>query len=506
MADIEFIVSIPMPFQGESIVDGVLVSWLVEVGQEIRRGQPIAEIETEKSVWEFESPGAGTVVRLMAEEGDIVDVGAPLLEVRSSDEDLRHLSAAPDTAEQMIRDAETAVQAPSLPSTGGLSLSPRLKKIIKDNGISDADLTAIHGTGPEGRLTAEDIQAYLDLRSKKDAPAAAIGPAPVSESKTCWIAGLGVYAPPRIIDNKIFEEFFPDIDEQYIEKVTGIKQRRWVEDETTSDLAYNAAVRAIDNAGIRACDIDLIILATTTPDMPLPATACAIQSRLGCLNIPAFDLAAACSGWLYGLSIARQFILNGTYTNILVVSAETMSTFTDKTDRATAFLFGDGAGAAVLSSALEGHVLSDVLMEADGSGYDIIYRKGGGSANPPGGDWEVGDAFWFMDGGRMFRGAVDSFSKIIEDVCSREKVAPSQITWYVPHQANHRILKSVAHKIKADFSRFYSNIHRYGNTSAASIPLALIDLEAEHGIEKGDTLLLCAVGAGLTSAGCLIRW
>jgi len=211
--------------------------------------------------------------------------------------------------------------------------------------------------------------------------------------------------------------------------------------------------------------------------MPLPATACLIQQKLGCWEIPAFDLQAACSGWLDGLSIAQQYLKSGTCTNILVIASETMSRFTDVTDRATAFLFGDGAGAAVVSSEGRGHKLDNIVLKAYSEGYDIIYRKAGGSLMPPREITSPKDEFWFMDGGRMFRSAVEAFSDVIESVSA-----------------------------KALPDKFFSNIRHLGYTSAASIPLALKDL-ARHGkVASGDRLLLCAVGAGLTSAGAVLTW
>jgi 3-oxoacyl-[acyl-carrier-protein] synthase III len=215
---------------------------------------------------------------------------------------------------------------------------------------------------------------------------------------------------------------------------------------------------------------------------------------------------AACSGWLYGLSIAQQYLKTGTYKNILVIASETMSRFTDTTDRATAFLFGDGAGAAVVSSEATGHNLTDIVLKTYSSGYDIIYRKAGGSLMPPREMQSREDEYWFMDGGRMFRSAVEAFSDIIETVSDIAKTTVKDFNWFIPHQANERILKSVAKRVKAQPERFFSNIRNLGNTSAASIPLALKDLAEKQEVSSGDKLLLCAVGAGLTSAGAVLTW
>jgi len=489
----EFVVTVPMPFTGESIVDGVLVSWLVEPGDRVKKGQNIAEIETEKSVWEFEAPCDGEIVTLRAEPGDVVEVKAPLLEIKTDDANVRHLTItdAPDEKEEEAAPERTVEKPGGNGNSARIDVSPRVRKLLRDAGISDEEARDIP---TDGRLTAEAIDAYL--KSKK----------PGGTEVTTFLAGIGAYTPARVVENNHFTEHFEDIDEKYIEKVTGIRERRWVDGETTSDMAFAAAKEALDNSKLAAIDIDMIILATTTPDMPLPATSCLVQQKLGCRDIPAFDLQAACSGWLYGLSIAQQFLKTGTYRNILVIASETMSRFTDTTDRATAFLFGDGAGAAIVSTENRGHQLTDVVLKAYSSGYDIIYRKAGGSIMPPREIQSAKDEFWFMDGGRMFRSAVEAFSDVIEAVSGKAKTAIQDFHWFVPHQANQRILKSVAKRVKALPDRFFSNIKHVGNTSAASIPLALKDLALQNEVSSGDKLLLCAVGAGLTSAGAVLTW
>ncbi len=518
-----FVASIPMPFTGESIVDGILVTWLVKVGDTVTKGQHIADIETEKSTWDFEAPCNGEVVELKCAEGDVVDVGAPLLEVRTGDADVRHLekgAAAPiatragrisggvgkGASPGPVSAPEDAAAADAGKTEIGQALfrrlSPRLKKMVTDNNIREAELPGIPATGPGGQLTATDIGKYLDeLEARKEAASSGL--------RSCYLRGIGTHVPAKVVENSAFLTEFSDINENYIEKVTGIRQRRWAEKETTSDLAVLASGSALEAAGIDRSELDLIIVATTTPDMPLPATACAVQKKLGCTRIPAFDIAAACSGWLYALSIGRQFVQSGVYRNVLVVAAEVMSKFTDKTDRATAFLFGDGAGAAVLSSepgSGRSHEISHIIMEADSSGYDIIDRKAGGSQMPPGSNHAAGDEYWFMDGGRMFRGAITAFSDIIESVALDSGVALDDFAWVVPHQANQRILKSVAHKLQLPMERFFFNIEKYGNTSAASIPLCLKEMELSGKLKPGDKILLCAVGAGLTIAGGVLTW
>ena len=506
----DFNITIPMPFNGESIVDGIVVAWKIKPGDRVAKGQIIAEIETEKSVWQFESPCDGEVVNLAAAEGDVVDVGAPLLEVRTSDPDMKHLETSGRNGRGAAVAGGAAASEAAAPKQGTpasdllRTLSPRLKKMVADNNLAEADVAKIAAQVPDGRITAAEIGRYIDEQEAKKAAASGY-------LRFCYVAGLGTYVPAKVVDNSVFLEHFSDINESYIEKVTGIRERRWAEKESTSDLAVQASRAALDAAGLAAGDLDLIVVATTTPDMPLPATGNAVQQKLGCPRVPAFDVSAACSGWLYALSIGRQFIMTGTYRNVLVIAAEEMSKFTNKTDRATAFLFGDGAGAAVLTADKpphggEGHLLANIIMAADSTGYDIIYRKAGGSEYPPGSDLAVDEGYWYMDGGRMFRTAVTSFSSVIEAVAKESGTALADFAWIVPHQANQRILKSVAHKLDLPIEKFFFNIDKYGNTSSASIPLALKDLELSGKLKSGDKLLLCAVGAGLTIAGGVLTW
>lgn len=511
MEDQEYNIVVPMPFTGESIVDGIVIKWLIQPGDTVKKGDSLAEIETEKSTWEYESPCDGKIVNLLASEGDVVEVNAPLLSMLTRDRNVVHLSEErlvngkmPSGRGEQDKEDDLSIKGKEEPSTKAekgetLRISPRIRQLLREHSIDEGALDSIDGSGKDGRVTADDIEAYLDQKE------------PENSTKTCFIAGIGAYVPTLVIDNRNCSEYFPDIDEEYIEKVTGIQERRYLEEgATTSDMAVSAGKRALKEAGISAEELDLVILATTTPDMPLPATACAVIEKLGCPKIPAFDLAAACSGWLYGLSVGKQFIQTGVYRRILVIAAEAMSRFTDRTDRATAFLFGDGAGAAVLTGDEErkgkGHVLKNIILKADSSGYDIIYRKTGGSSHPPGVEPGQGDEYWYMDGGRMFREAVSSFSNVILEVLKDAHISTSHIDRMVPHQANQRILRAVAKKTGIQYEKVFLNIHKYGNTSAASIPIALDELSRSGGVKPEDVVLLCAVGAGLTSAGCLVRW
>lgn len=496
-----FFVSIPMPFVGESILDGVLLHWLVKPGDKVGKGKILAEIETEKSTWEFESPCDGEVVKLHAEEGDVIEVGKPIIDLKTADSAMTHMMDQKKTEKTPALGARTPAE-PAPERGSAQRLSPGVKKLMRDHHITETELPLIKGSGKESRINAEDIIKYAKERG---------GGAPgiVQAKRPCNLAAIGTFVPDRIVKNDAFAGRFEDINENYIQKVTGIEERRYIDDDqTTSDMAVEAGRKALEYAEINPDRLDLIIVATSTPDLPLPACACAVQQKLHAKAVPAFDLSAACSGWLYGLSVAREFIENGSMKNILVIGAETMSRFTNPLDKATAFLFGDGAGAAVVSSELKGHALSRVHMETDGTLYDIILRRGGGASYPVQGNKKIFvEDFWFtMDGHRMFREAVASFRTIINLVLRKEKTALDEFKWIVPHQANRRILKAVAHEVGIPVDKIFSNIQSYGNTSAASIPLALKELEMRDLVGYGDKLLLCSVGAGVTTAGCVVTW
>ncbi|MFH1760710.1 MAG: beta-ketoacyl-ACP synthase 3, partial [bacterium] len=378
---------------------------------------------------------------------------------------------------------------------------PSVKKSLREHNISEAELHLIQGSGREGRITSTDLQKYVTAR--KTGPEAAVKTKP-----KCNIAAIGTYVPDHVVKNNAFAGRFEGINENYIVKVTGIEERRYTDSsQTTSDLAAEAGKRTLDTAEMDASRLDLIIVATSTPDLPLPACACAVQQKLHAKSVPAFDISAACSGWLYGLSVAKEFIDNGTMKNILVIGAECMSRFVNPMDKATAFLFGDGAGAALVSSELKGHALSQVYMETDGTLYDIILRRAGGASYPIKETKIFVDDFLFsMDGHRMFREGVASFRDIINIVLRKEKKNLDDFKWIVPHQANRRMLRAIAHEIKVPADKIFSNIQYYGNTSAASIPLAVKELETRDLVSPGDKLLLCSVGAGVTTAGCVISW
>ena len=316
------------------------------------------------------------------------------------------------------------------------------------------------------------------------------------------IAGTGGHLPERILTNEELERMV-DTSDEWITERTGIKKRHIVEGETTCDLAEKAARQAIDAAGITPADIDLIIVATTTPDRIFPSTACLLQARLDVHGSPAFDVQAVCTGFVYALGLADMFVKSGKAKNALVVGAETLSNIVDWTDRSTCVLFGDGAGAVVLSAADEPGILSTHL-HADGQYKELLTVPAGLSEHPE--VLKSGKAFMEMKGNEVFKVAVNTLGRIVDETLAANGLQKSDIDWLVPHQANIRIIAATARKLDMSMDNVVVTVHEHGNTSAASIPLAL-DIAVRDGrIQRGDTLLLEAFGGGFTWGSALLKY
>lgn len=327
------------------------------------------------------------------------------------------------------------------------------------------------------------------------------------QERKVGILGLGKYLPDMRLTNKDLEKMVDTTDE-WITQRTGIKERRIArEDEATSDMALEAAKAALRNAKLEPKDIDLIIVATITPDMFFPSTACILQERLGAPGIPAFDISVACSGFIYGIALARQFISTGTYKHVLLVAAEKMSSVVDWSDRATCVLLGDGAGAAVLGEVKEGGILS-VHLGADGSKGDLLKMPAGGSRIPATIESVQSKLHYLkMNGNELFKYAVKVMAGAAEKVAMPLGFKADEISLVIPHQANLRILNAVAQRMGIDpAKKVYLNIDKYGNMSAASSAVALVEAVEEGRIKKGDIILLDAFGAGLTWGAILIKW
>ncbi len=319
------------------------------------------------------------------------------------------------------------------------------------------------------------------------------------------ITGWGKYAPKRILTNHDLEQMVETSDE-WITTRTGIKERRIAgPDEPTSYISVRAAEAAMQVAGITAADVDLIIVATSTPDYLLPPVSSQIQDLLGA-HCGAFTLVAGCTGWLYGLVVAQQFIQTGAYKTILVIGSEEVSKAIDWTDRTTCVLFGDGAGAVVVQASETPTGIMAFELGSDGSGYQALIVPGGGAVKPP--SQEVLDNrenFIRMDGREIFRFASRVLGRSLNRVLAEAGLSPSDIDLFIPHQANHRIVEAASRLMGVSEDRFYMNIHRYGNTSAASVPIALCEAIEEGRCKPGDMLALVAFGAGLTWASAVVH-
>ncbi len=322
------------------------------------------------------------------------------------------------------------------------------------------------------------------------------------------ISGTGSYVPERVVTNADLEKIVDTSDEWIFER-SGIRRRHLAADgEHTSDMALQASLRALENAGLKAQDIDLVVLTTVNPDMPFPSTACILQGKLGIRNnIPCFDLEAACSGFVYGVEVAARMMQSGMYKHALVVSSEKMSCMVDWKDRATCVLFGDGAGAVVLSASDEPDtgILGSVLG-ADGSDTEILYMPAGGSAMPSSLETVKNGLHTVkMNGRELFKKAVHIMQEKALEVLDLCGVGVDELSLLIPHQANARIIESVAKRMKIPSDKVYVNIADYANTSSASIPIALDEVMRSGRLRKGEKILLVAFGAGLTWGATLIR-
>ena len=321
------------------------------------------------------------------------------------------------------------------------------------------------------------------------------------------ILGVGRYSPERRLTNRDLEQMV-DTSDEWIVTRTGIRERRIAAPhEATSDLAYEAAVRALNAAGVAAEDVDLIIVATITPDMFFPSTACLVQDRLGARHAAAFDVSAACSGFIYALASASGMIATGLYRNALVIGAECLSRVTDYSDRNTCILFGDGAGAAVLGPVPEGRGFRSFVLGADGSGGELLNIPAGGSRTPPTADTVARHMhFMKMNGREVFKFAVRVIGTATEEALHKAGLTKEDIDLLVPHQANIRIIQSALERFGLPEEKCVVNVDRYGNMSAASIPVALAEAVEEGRVREGDRLVLVGFGGGLTWGASVLIW
>jgi 3-oxoacyl-[acyl-carrier-protein] synthase-3 len=321
------------------------------------------------------------------------------------------------------------------------------------------------------------------------------------------ITGTGSYAPKKIITNHDLEKLV-DTSDEWITERTGIKERRIAEKgQATSDLAYEASRKALKAAGIGAEELDLILVATMTPDKILPSMGCVLQEKLGAKNAASFDIYAACSGFIYGMSVANAFIKSEMHKNILLVGAEILSRFTDWEDRTTCILFGDGAGAVVIQRHAGKRGILSTHLHSDGALGDLIEVPGGGAQHPASHD-TIRKRMHFikMKGNETFKSAVRSLEGVVQEALDHNKVKPEDIDFLVPHQANLRIIQAMAQRLNMPMEKVVLTLPKYGNTSAASIPMALDEAVRDGRIRENHLLLFEAFGGGLTWASALVRW
>ena len=323
---------------------------------------------------------------------------------------------------------------------------------------------------------------------------------------TAAITGINAYVPDYILTNKELEKIV-DTNDEWITSRTGIKERRILKGEGkgASILGINAVNGLLNKTNIKAVDVDLIICATATPDMLFPSTACIIANKVGASNAFAYDLMAACSGFLFALSTASKFIETGTYKKIIVVGADKMSSIVDYTDRATCIIFGDGAGAVMLEPSTEGNGIQDSILKSDGAGSEFLHMKAGGSALPASHETiEAKKHFVFQEGQSVFKAAVTSMADVSEEIMKRNNLTSEDVAWLVPHQANQRIIDATARRMGVGNEKVMVNIEKYGNTTNGTIPLCL--WEWENKLKKGDNLILAAFGGGFTWGSIYLKW
>ncbi len=434
-----FRISLYLPAGGASEVEATIIEWHVAEGDSFDKGDPLAQVDTAKSVFDFEAPCAGTVIKLGCGAGETVPLDVPVMVI--------------ETADAAMKDwIPPAAQQPELP--------------------------------------VEPLAV------------AAAAPAP-SQEKRAVILGIGTYLPERVVLNSELVREFPQLSEDYVYQVTGIRERRWATDgEKPSDMALAAAKKAIEQAGLTPKDIDALILSTTTPDVVMPSTACILVQQLGLGAVPAFDLNAACSGWLYAVSMAEGMIRTGIARRVLTVGVDLQSRLLDSTDPSAYFIFGDGAGAAVVAVGEPGHGVCQTVLGSDTHGLSMARRHASGFEVQN--DSAPFDPWIRLEGGPLFRAAAENFAAVIRQVLARSDWSADELRYIVPHQANARIIKAAAKRADIAFDRFYINVDRVGNTSSASIPLALVEMQDD--LQAGDKLLLCSVGAGLTTAAMTLEW
>ena len=323
---------------------------------------------------------------------------------------------------------------------------------------------------------------------------------------TAAITAVGAYVPDYVLSNQVLETLV-DTNDEWITTRTGIKERRLLKEEGkgTSFMAIKAAQNLLEKANLDAKEIDLVIMATATPDMPVASTGVYVATEIGATNAFAFDLQAACSSFLYGMSVASAYIASGKYKKVLLIGSDKMSSIIDYTDRATCIIFGDGAGAVLFEPNAEGLGLQDEILKSDGIGREFLKIEAGGSILPPSEETVKNKQhFVFQDGKTVFKYAVSGMADVSEKIMERNNLSHDDINWLVAHQANRRIIDATANRMELDESKVLINIQKYGNTTSATLPLLLSDFENQ--LKKGDNIIFAAFGGGFTWGAIYLKW
>ena len=323
---------------------------------------------------------------------------------------------------------------------------------------------------------------------------------------TAAITAIGSYVPDFVLSNQVLETLV-DTNDEWITTRTGIKERRLLKEEGkgTSYMAIKAALNLLEKANLDPKEIDLVIMATATPDMPVASTGVYVATEIGATNAFAFDLQAACSSFLYGMSTASAYIASGKYKKVLLIGADKMSSIIDYTDRATCIIFGDGAGAVLFEPNTEGLGLQDEILKSDGIGREFLKIEAGGSILPPSEETVKNKQhFVFQDGKTVFKYAVSGMADVSEKIMQRNNLSHDDINWLVAHQANRRIIDATANRMGLDESKVLINIQKYGNTTSATLPLLLSDFENQ--LKKGDNIIFAAFGGGFTWGAIYLKW
>ncbi|MDQ1272874.1 MAG: 3-oxoacyl-[acyl-carrier-protein] synthase [Planctomycetota bacterium] len=329
----------------------------------------------------------------------------------------------------------------------------------------------------------------------------------MQQNQKASITGIGSYLPSKVLTNYDLEKMVDTSDDWIIQR-TGIKERRIVENgQITSDLATYASLRAMEDAGVSPGDLDMIITSTITPDHIFPSTSCYIQQKIGASRASAFDILAACAGFIYALSVGESFVNSGAMKTVLVVGAECLSKITDYTDRTTCILFGDGAGAVVIQKSLSKHEILSTSLAADGSQADVLIMPGGGAKNPATLESVQQRTHYIQFKGKeVFKLAINKITNLIIDTVNKNGLSLEDIDLIIPHQSNLRIIEATMEKLGLPMEKAVVNIDKYGNTSSASIPIAIDEARKEGRLSKGDIVMLVAFGGGLTWGSSIIRW